>query len=53
MKSDEEFSDMSDKTILIDCLNENVIRFHLQNTLDKSAKQNQNPQKEMSGGFFI
>ena len=25
MKSDEEFSDMSDKTILIDCLNENVI----------------------------
>ena len=25
MKSDEGFSDMSDKTILIDCLNENVI----------------------------
>ena len=25
MKSDEEFSDMLDKTILIDCLNENVI----------------------------
>ena len=24
MKSDEEFSDMSDKTVLIDCLNENV-----------------------------
>ena len=24
MKSDEGFSDMSDKTILIDCLNENV-----------------------------
>ena len=27
MKSDEGFSDMLDKTILIDCLNENVIRF--------------------------
>jgi len=25
MKSDEGFLDMSDKTILIDCLNENVI----------------------------
>ena len=25
MKSDEGFSNMSDKTILIDCLNENVI----------------------------
>ena len=25
MKSDEGFSDMLDKTILIDCLNENVI----------------------------
>ena len=24
MKSDEGFSDMSDKSILIDCLNENV-----------------------------
>ena len=27
MKSDEGFSDMLDKTILIDCLNENVISF--------------------------
>jgi len=25
MKSDEGFSNMSDKTILIDCLNENII----------------------------
>ena len=40
MKSDEEFSDMSDKTILIDCLNENVISFHLENTLDTYTKQN-------------
>ena len=30
MKSDERFSDMSNKTILIDCLNENVI--HTQST---------------------
>jgi len=27
MKSDEGFSNMLDKTILIDCLNENVIPF--------------------------
>ena len=27
MKSDERFSDMLDKSILIDCLNENVIPF--------------------------
>ena len=40
MKSDEGFSDMSDKTILIDYLNENVIRFHLENTLDTYTKQN-------------
>jgi len=40
MKSDEGFSDMSDKTILIDCLNENVIRFPNQNTLKTEIKQN-------------
>jgi len=32
MKSDEGFSDMSDKTILIDCLNENVIPFTRKNS---------------------
>ena len=53
MKSDEEFSDMLDKTILIDCLNENVIRFPDQNTLNTKVKQIRNPQKEISGGFFI
>ena len=52
MKSDEEFSDMLDKTILIDCLNENVIRFPDQNTLNTKVKQIRNPQKEISGGFF-
>ena len=40
MKSDEGFSNMLDKTILIDCLNENVIRFHLENTLNTYTKQN-------------
>ena len=39
MKSDEGFSDMLDKTILIDYLNENVIRFHLENTLNTYTKQ--------------
>ena len=53
MKSDERFSDMSDKTILIDCLNENVIRFPDQNTLNTKVKQIRNPQKEISGGFFL
>ena len=52
MKSDEGFSDMSDKTILIDCLNENVIRFPDQNTHRIRVKQIRNPQKEISGGFF-
>ena len=35
MKSDEGFSDMLDKTILIDCLNENVI----QKTLKQNSKR--------------
>jgi len=33
-------------------VNENVIRFHLENTLDTNTKQNYNPQKEISGGFL-
>ena len=52
MKSDERFSDMLDKTILFGCLNENVIRFPNQNTLNTKVKQIRNPQKEISGGFF-
>ena len=40
MKSDEGFSDMLDKTILIQYQYENVIRFHLENTLDTNTKQN-------------
>ena len=52
MKSDEGFSNMSDKIILIDCLNANVIRFPDQNTLNTKIKQIRNPQKAISGGFF-
>ena len=40
MKSDEGFSDMLDKTILIDCLNENVIPYPSENTLKTEIKQN-------------
>ena len=53
MKSDEGIFKMLSKSSIIRNQYENVIRFHLQNTLDTSAKQNHNPQKEMSGGFFI
>ena len=35
MKSDEGFSDMLDKTILIDCLNENVIPIVLKQKFKK------------------
>ena len=31
----------------------NVIRFSNQNTLNTKVKQIRNPQKEISGGFFI
>ena len=40
MKSDEEFSDMLDKTILNELVNENVIPFHCENTLNTKIKQN-------------
>jgi len=44
---------MLDKTILNELVNENVIRFPDQNTLNTKVKQIRNPQKEISGGFFI
>ena len=52
MKSDEGFSDMSDKSILNQLVNENVIRFPNQNTHRTRVKQIRNPQKEISGGFL-
>ena len=39
-------------SIVIQLMNENVIRFPDQNTLSTSVKQIRNPQKEISGGFF-
>ena len=38
---------------LNELVNENVIRFPDQNTLNTKVKQIRNPQKEISGGFFI
>ena len=40
MKSDEGFSNMLDKTILIQYQYENVIRFQSDNTLNTKIKQN-------------
>ena len=40
MKSDEGFLDMLDKSMLIQYQYENVIRFHLENTLKTYTKQN-------------
>jgi hypothetical protein len=34
-------------------VNENVIRFPDQNTLNTKNRQIRNPQKEISGGFFL
>ena len=44
---------MLDKTILIQLVNENVIRFPNLNTLRTRVKQIRNPQKEISGGFLF
>ena len=41
-----------DNSIVIQSVNENVIRFLNQNTLNTKVKQIRNPQKEISGGFF-
>jgi hypothetical protein len=48
MKSDEGFSDMLDKIILIDCLNENVIPFQ-SSYLEKSKTL----EMKVSGVFLI
>jgi len=41
------------KIRLIELVNENVIRFPDQNTLNTKVKQIKNPQKEISGGFLF
>jgi len=53
MYEDVPSSIMFDKTILNELENENVIRFPNQNTLNTKVKQIRNPQKEISGGFFM
>ena len=40
MKSDDGFANNVDKQMLIQLVNENVIQFHLENTLDTYTKQN-------------
>jgi len=51
MYEDVPTSNMLNKTILNELVNENVIRFPDQNTLNTKVKQIRNPQKEISGGF--
>ena len=53
MYEDVPRSILLDKTILNELVNENVIRFPDQNTLNTKVKQIRNPQKEISGGFFV
>ena len=52
MYEDVQTTNMPNKTILNELVNENVIRFPDQNTLSTRVKQIRNPQKEISGGFF-
>ena len=40
MKSDEQFSNNVDKQMLNQLVNENVIPFHCENTLNTEIKQN-------------
>jgi len=53
MYEDVPTTNMPNKTILNELVNENVIQFPDQNTLNTKVKQIKNPQKEISGGFFI
>ena len=52
MNSDEQFYEKIGKSVIIELLKKNVIRFPDQNTFNTKVKQIRNPQKEISGGFF-
>ena len=52
MNFDEQKLKRLDNIRLNDNQYENVIRFHLENTLKTYTKQNQNPRNESFGGFF-
>jgi hypothetical protein len=53
MNSDEQFKKKISKSIVIEALKKNVIRFPNQNTPKTKIKQFNNPQKEISEGFFM
>ena len=53
MNLDEQIFKRVDKQMLNELVNENVIRFPNQNTLNTKVKQIRNPQKEISGGFYF
>ena len=53
MNLDEQFLKKIRNTRLIEQVNENVIQFPNQNTLNTKVKQIRNPQKEISGGFLF
>ena len=52
MKSDEGIFKILSKSSIIRNQYENVIRFHLENTLNTYTRQNYNPWNESFGGFF-
>ena len=53
MNNDEQFLENLSKSVIIELLKKNVIRFPNQNTLNTKVKQIKNPQKEISGGFLF
>jgi len=53
MYEDVPSSNIPNKTILIELVNENVIHFHLENTLRTRVKQIRNPRNESFGGFLL
>ena len=52
MKSDEGFSDMLDKAILIGCLNENVIRFQSRTLFVQELNKLETLRKKFLGVFL-
>ena len=53
MSLDEQFLEMTDKTIIIEQVNGNVIRFQSRTFQKTKIIQIKNPQRLISGGFFL
>ena len=53
MNLDEQFSDNVDKQMLIQLVNENVIRFQTENTLKHTLNKIRTPGLKNLGVFFI